>query len=177
MTLFDYSRFRVVIVTGPQRSGTTIAARIIAAESGMAYVDEDDYGTKDRAAWEALVGHGDGLVIQSPAMARWVHTAVSGMEDVAVVWMIRPLADIVYSQYRIGWNGADERIKYGVSGDDNRPIAIIKRAFWVSSQRQEIEHWFEIDYSDLAAHHLWVDVNARVNFGTRQWRLEEKRAG
>lgn len=164
----DLSRFRVVVVTGPQRSGTTIAARIIAEESGMRYVDEDEYGTKDVTAWKRLIAEGDKLVIQSPAMARWVHE-VARADDVMVVWMERPLGDILRSQKRIGWNDATERVKYkDCEGyHDDAPVAQIKYRFWTVYQRGLVQHAMNLRYDDLTGHRLWM--TERSGWGARQW--------
>lgn len=163
----DYSRFRVVVISGPQRSGTTIAARIIAAESGMQYVDENEYGTKAVDAWRELVKSGQGLVIHSPAMARWLHEV--GDEDVAVVWLMRPLPEIQASQKRIGWDDADERAKYHMTAKDLRPVAFVKKWYWYTNQRPFIVNAFELEYHDLKQHPLWVEAHKRVTFGSRQW--------
>lgn len=166
----DFSRFRVVVVSGPQRSGTTIAARIIAAESGMQYVDEDAYGTKAIDAWKEMVATGQALVIQSPAMARWVHEVDA--EDVAVVWMMRPLGDIMASQRRIGWDDGDERAKYHMTAKDTRPIAFVKQWYWYTHQRPFITHAFELEYEQLKHHPFWVEDHKRILFGKRQWTEE-----
>lgn len=169
----DFSRFRVVVVSGPQRSGTTIAARMIAAESGMQYVDEDEYGTKDVDGWKELVKIGQGLVIHSPAMARWVQEVGAkdeGGEDVAVVWMMRPLPDILASQKRIGWDDSDERAKYNMTPKDVRPISFVKKWYWYTYQRPFIANAFELEYDQLKQHPLWVEDYKRILFGKRQWK-------
>lgn len=173
----DFSRFRVVVVSGPQRSGTTIAAHMIAAESGMQYVDEDEYGTKDMASWKELVASGKGLVIHSPAMGRWVHEVGGqeyGGEDVAVVWIMRPLLEILDSQKRIGWDDSAERKKYHMTTKDVRPIAFVKKWYWYTHQRPFIVNAFELEYHDLEKHPLWVEDDKRVTFGKRQWEEHEK---
>ena len=160
----DFSRFRVVVVSGPQRSGTTIAARIIATESGMQYVDEDEYGTKDIDAWKKLVATGQNLVIHSPAMGRWVHEVSDPKakgEDVAVVWLMRPLPEILASQERIGWNDANEREKYHMTPKDTRSIAFVKKWYWYSHQRPFICNAFELEYHSLKGHPLWVEADKR----------------
>lgn len=173
----DYSNFRVVVVSGPQRSGTTIAARIIASESGMQYVDEDEYGTKDVDAWKKLVSTGTGLVIHSPAMARWVHEVggkEAGGDDVAVVWVMRPLPEVLASQKRIGWDDSAERGKYHMTTKDTRPVAFVKQWYWYTYQRPFIVHAFELQYYGLKHHPLWVEADKRVAFRKRQWEEDAK---
>lgn len=46
--------FNKILVTGPQRSGTTIAAQIIAADSAMPCVDEKEYGWRSASCHRKL---------------------------------------------------------------------------------------------------------------------------
>ena len=46
--------FNKILVTGPQRSGTTIAAQIIAADSAMPCVDEKEYGWRSASCQRKL---------------------------------------------------------------------------------------------------------------------------
>jgi len=165
----DFSEFRCVVVSGPQRSGTTIASRIIALENDMEYVDESAYGTKNKEAWGALVIEGDNLVIQSPAMARYLHQFGDCLHDVAFVWMIRPLHEIIASQNRIGWSDSDERKKYDQI--DNTPIALVKTLFWRIHQCPMISYSLELGYHDLTNHRLWVPDDDRIEFTRRQWQV------
>lgn len=171
--MFAYlGEYAVILVTGCQRSGTTICARMIAHDTGLTYVDEDDYGTTDREAWGQLVGRAGGCVIHCPAMARYV-TDFGDCDDVVIVWVDRRLADVVASEQRIGWNRGKavgkERDKYadvpGYSKD--LPICQIKRRYWAQYQKPAIRHWLEVKYTDLQRHPLWVDD--RADFGPRQW--------
>lgn len=174
---FDYSRFRVVVVSGPQRSGTTIGARIIAHDSGMDYVDEDAYGTKDLQAWSDLVVNGRRLVIQSPAMSRYlVQVAGHHSKGVAVVWMLRPLGEILRSAERIGWDDAEERAKYEGLYSPSLPLPLVKYIYWTNKQKRLIKFPYEIRYYDLADHELWIPAAERRDFSKRQWRHDEKAA-
>lgn len=173
MNRFDFSEFRVVVVTGPQRSGTTIAARIIAKESRMRYVDENEYGTRDLSAWLSLVHNGAGIVIQSPAMSRHL-ISISHYDGVAVVWMLRPLSGIIDSERRIHWRDGDEKAKYsnymGVL-----PISLVKLIYWRVHQSPAMSYGVEMAYSDFSEHPLWVPTDKRRQFTSRQWALEASR--
>ena len=97
----ELGTYRVVLVTGPQRSGTRIAARMIAADSGLRYVDEDEFGVYNHKRLRAIIAQAEGVVIQCPAMCHMVHKVAA--EDVLVVMMMRDVDDIVASEKRIDW--------------------------------------------------------------------------
>jgi len=167
--------YRVVIVTGPQRSGTAICARAVAYDTTLRYVDEDDYGC-DLDTWKEIVAKGRGVVVHSPGMARWVHD-VAEREDVFVIWMLRSLSQIMVSESRIGWADKEERAKYldtpGYSRVRQYPISGVKRRFWQEHQRGLVRHWREVNFEELRVHPLWVPAEKRRNFGPRQWAVRE----
>lgn len=173
-TLPNLSRYRCVIVTGPQRAGTRICARMIAHDTGLRYIDEENYGTKDLKAWKALITNEAGIVIHSPAMARWVHEV--GRKDTCIVWMTRPVNEIVASQVRVGWaEEAEEKAKYRdvlPSSILEMAVAEVKLHYWRMVQRPNVVNWYEVAYKDLAAHSLWVDK--RSEFGARQWKISHQ---
>lgn len=167
--LFEYLKaYQRVIVTGPQRSGTTITARIIAHDTGLEYVDEQAFRATDVDKWRGVVPSRTNYVMQAPGMCRYVHE-FGACDDLAVVLVRRSVEDIEASQKRVGWNwDAFELDRYGLAADMG-PIAQVKYDFWDSYQRALIKHPFEIAYEDLAGHPLWVSKDKRGNFGPRQW--------
>ena len=163
----ELARFRIILVTGPQRSGTTLCARAIAHDTGHTYVDEEEFAVHDRKLFGELA-RGKSLVIQCPAMARWIHEYAEGA-DTAVVWMLRPVREIVASQERIGWEDVKERAKYAENGLSSAAhIATIKNRFW-QKQKELCVRPFEVHYHDLQTHPLWVAPRKRKSFGPRQW--------
>ena len=160
--------FRAILVTGPQRSGTTIAARMIAHDTGLTFHPEEDFGTTQPDRWKELVRDSGG-VIQCPAMCRYVHLYGQD-DDVAVVMIWRPVLDIIASQKRIGWDGEpDELAAYGVKTGSQ---AVVKYGFWIKNQQQIIKHNFDIGYEDLAAHPLWIGADQRAKIKPRQTTFE-----
>ncbi len=167
------SRYRVVIVTGPHRSGTTICARIVERDAGLRYVDTEDYGG-DLELWNEIVARGRGVVVHSPGMARWVHL-VAGRDDVLVIWMLRPLAQILVSEARINWSEKEEKAIYADVPGYNRQyhVSVNKLSFWRTYQHKKVTNWREVRYEDLKAHPLWLPAEKRRHFGPRQWALRE----
>lgn len=162
--MFEYlAQYPVILVTGPQRAGTTICAKMVAADTGHEYVDEDDYGPHNKTLWLHTIVSCENVVVHCPAMCRYVHR----VGDVFVVMVYRNVADIIASQEHIGW-GANEALELARYEEVGRPIAAVKYDFWRKRQRPIIANWLEVEYENLAAHPLWIDERERVGFGPRQ---------
>ncbi len=158
------ARHSVILVTGPQRAGTTICARIIAADTGHEYIDENEYGPHNKTMWLHTIACYENVVVHCPAMCRYVHE-VGG---VFVVMAYRNVADIANSQERIGWGKANEALELARYKKAEDPVAAIKYDFWRKYQRTTITNWLEVEYKNLAAHPLWIDKRERATFGPRQ---------
>lgn len=169
------AQYRCVIVTGPHRAGSTLCGHAVALDAGLRYVDEDDYGC-DLGTWQRIVETGRGVVVHSPGMARWVHE-VAGREDVFVIWMKRPLAQIMVSESRAGWSEKPERAKYTGVPEYVKlrqyPISVVKTTYWQQTQRAQVRHWREVGYDELKAHPLWLPAEKRKGFAPRQWAVKE----
>lgn len=169
----EMGQFRVVVVTGPQRSGTTVCARAIAMDTGLGYVDEEDVGFVrpcffDMAAFWQVVELSAGVVIQAPGACHLAH--LLGRDgSVAVVLMRRPVDEIVASQERIGWGcELSELAMYGCCAGR---IAEVKYYWWERYQKARVANGFEVKYGSLREHPLWVPTEERAGFGPRQWTL------
>lgn len=169
----DLQKYRSVLVTGPQRAGTTIAAHILAEELGLRYVDEEEFGIHDAPKAEWLMLHG-AVVVQGPALSHVAHL----FYDVAVVMVLRDLGEIHESEERTQWrtlyDGANvraERAKYkAVFGEEMEDTALTKYHFWETYQRAILgDRAFELDYNSLKGHKLWLNKAERQNFTIRQW--------
>jgi len=156
--LADHDR---ILVTGPQRSGTTIAARMIAADTGHTYIDEDRFRVTDVAAWRRLLAQ-DGVTVHCPHMLkRIVDDPPMGC---LVVLMRRRLGDIHASIDRIGWSHAPTELRlFGVSAGDP---AKLKYDYWASADKAF--PYIELRYSDLRRHRLWIGRTERQGFEPRQ---------
>ena len=166
--MFEFlAGFDKIIVTGPQRSGTTIAARMIANDLGLRFFIEERVPTRQVHA--GLVQHQTGWVAQVPHLCRWVHD-YGDRDDVAIVMVRRPIDEILASQARIGWAPyeRDELARYGLQ---DGVISEVKYDFWEQEQKPIIRHGFEIDYHDLKEHPLWVPKRSRGKFAPRQHEL------
>jgi hypothetical protein len=174
--MFEHLKdFSKILVTGPQRSGTTICAAMIAHDTGHRFVREDEFRNQVSLLMNLVLGD-ERLSIQCPAQARWV-ADFGSYNDVAVVWMLRPLEEIIASQQRINWQWEDEELgKYAgfIHLDTQEPIASVKLRYWQVFQKPTILHPYEVEYHSLADHPLWIDEETRRNgkWGARQIDLE-----
>jgi len=173
--MFEHlARYGRILVAGPQRSGTRIASKMIAQDTGHLCCEEEAFGVHDRGAFDRLVGQ-CGIVVQCPAMSHAIHEY--GDAGTLVVWMVRDLGDILASERRIGWTNGPyhELMHYGYSSRQARSyrlhggqVAPIKVRVWQETQRAQVSHWLELDYESLAGHPLWVPRAERAGFGVRQ---------
>lgn len=159
------SRFGVILVSGPQRSGTHICARAIAYDTGHRYIDEMAFAAHNSQRWREIVRAGGRVVVQCPAQCHLLHEW-AGDSRVGVVFMRRALKDILASQERINWTaheGARELAKYGLQYGT---IAQVKYDFWERWQRDLFPpgRRFEVEYRSLRDHSLWLPRAKRRGF-------------
>jgi len=168
------TKHNVILVSGPQRSGTTIAAKMIAADTGYGNIDETGYGVYSRKRFTAIICQ-DRIVVQCPTMSHVLHKVAT--DETLVVFMVRDLEDIVASERRINWTIGPykELANYGLSRKAARryrhhggQVAPLKYAFWWGTQRELVPHYLELDYESLSAHPLWVSREQRAQFNAKQ---------
>lgn len=161
----ELRKHSAILVSGPQRSGTTLGAHIIAAELGYQYVDEAQILVEDIQKARLFLG-GAGIVLQAPGLCHVAHEF-----GCPVVIMRRNCSAIRASQERINWRyEAYELSKYGLS-DSVESIAEVKYREWDTRQKSQCV-CFDLDYDCLMDHPLWVEQERRKNFGPRQWQAD-----
>jgi len=161
----ELHKYKKILVTGTQRSGTTIVARIIASDLGYKYFDENAIGVSNVEKLQNLVKH-DNIVIHCPAVSYKIHEFDGN--DTAVVFVLRSKGDVLKSQKRIGWTGAREKRelkKYGASIGDC--VYDVKLKFWREKQKSRV-NGFEVQYESFASHPMFY--SDRNGWANRQWR-------
>ena len=118
-----------IVVTGPQRSGTRIGAKMIAADTGHEFVDEAEFLIKDSDLFRQFL-ESDGVVVQAPHMLKDV--VDDPPPGIFIVLMRRDLDDIHASADRIGWTenfggNTTELKKFGLTEGDS---AAVKYEYW-----------------------------------------------
>lgn len=165
-----WAGYHKILVTGPQRSGTTIASRMVAADTGHRCVDETEYRGGREKRLERLLADPEPMVIQCPNFCHDIERFAGPGR--LVVLMRRDVEDIVRSQRRIGWDKAWKnklRYRYKVAPWTLlRPVAEIRYRHWARHQRSRIPCWVELEYESLRQHPLWVPPEQRRSFGPKQ---------
>lgn len=164
-------QYEVIVVTGPQRSGTTIKARVLSKELDYTYIDEEEFSSGDLEQFKNIVLGNKNCVIHAPAM-----TSICDELDnkrVFVVYSKRKIIDVVNSQKRINWKGEKfERRRYKnkfkeYKTIEHKKISEIKTHIWETHQKQKC-NTSDLWYDDIKYHPLFE--NNRDNFDTRQWK-------
>jgi hypothetical protein len=152
--------YDAILVTGPQRSGTTIASHILAHELGYKHVDENDINIDDIEKAKNVVGLRP-VVLQAPGLCFAAHTL-----GFTVVIMRRSVKDIQVSEKRIRWPMEQYELKkYGL---EKGVISEVKYNNWDQNQKQHCVS-FDLDYDSLSSHQFWIDPEQRKKFRDRQW--------
>ena len=166
-------RFARIIVTGPHRSGTTVATEMIAADTGFEAVREEAFDFYDEARLRLLMRRRQ-VVVQCPALFDLM-PALSDPET-AIVLMRRPLVELAASRGRMFAPGngiqlspeeqnTEQLARLGESDGDAAALKYERWASWRAGGA--IHHPVEVDYSDLADHPMWVSPEKRRRLGKR----------
>ncbi len=203
MGMFDFlESYQIVLVTGPQRSGTTICARMIEDDLGYKYLDEGLWsvwlGQRARELAEATWP----CVLQAPGLLKDV--ALFNQPKCAVICMIRDIDKIRQSQDRIGWDmWAEKELSSYISGEnyDWYEKHIAPRSYWTVKTLEDdyaaqenvawikyqwwyhhcdklltYRNWYDVSYEMLDNHPMWVNRSNRKDFSARQYRENNVRS-
>lgn len=161
--------FKGAIVTGPQRSGTRLASKILAKEKGWEYIDEAQVSVDSVYKTAYICERREGFVIQAPGLMFAIHDLVSHFSpNILAVVMVRDVDYIIASEERIGW-GCHwlELAKYGRSS--GRPSEV-KYWRWEVWQQMVTPHWAELKYpEDLCDHPMWLDNHTDLCWSQTQF--------
>lgn len=188
----EYEAYSRVVVTGPQRSGTQIGAKIVADILGWDFFSEAeldcDRGPSYRDRYWEWVNNDSTkkTVLQCPQMSHLCHRTP---KDTLVVFMMRPVEDILASdthrikhfQRRNARAGkmepsqsvfTDKRREYSRMFLDRAPVSIeetphVVYEVWHTIQKKHGFSWRELPYEDLREHHLWLPLDIRRTMFTK----------
>lgn len=179
--MFDYLKdYHYILLTGPHRAGTTIAAVMIANDLGIEYYEEEDVlhwsrqndPNIDLRKFFDAMGNVR-MILRCPAFCHYVHDFVD-VPDLAVVMLIRPIEEIKVSQHRVRFGYAEPQMKYypGYS----LPVARAKYEHWFDVQKDILgDRAYELEYHDLKKHPLWIPKAERAEFTIRQTKIDDPR--
>ena len=180
--------YRKLIVTGSQRSGTTICAQMLSVDLRWEYFDETvvDLASIDKVA--RLMRDREKFVLQMPSLLRKADDIAEWLGDGegSVIVMRRPYREVEASRRRIGLRPREnvdrclrqdlvERahsVGYPLPSPQTfltRKLSLMEfRQIYISHYLQHLPHFFVLDYSDLTGHPLYVAPEFRRSFRPKQ---------
>lgn len=170
--LFDYLQsYRFILVSGPQRAGTTITAAMIANDLEYEF-QEDVQAQLERFALD-YQDH-EPTVFHCPSYCHYIHQ-LAHIPHLAVVMVMRDIEAIIASEQRIPWAYEPQQLglyrkaipkpTFAVQS----PVSVVKYRYWQEVQKPVFgEHGYEVRYEDLASHPMWVPPEHRKGFTSNQ---------
>lgn len=169
----NYSK---IIVSGPQRSGTTYTAKQLAKSLNYIHIDEYQYGVNSIKHFASFLNKNN-LVIQAPALTHILDQIKS--KDTLIIWMCRSFEDIANSEDRIDWHpkySVIEFTKYYNKYPNMRDViksfersAPMKTYFFENVQKDKMfVDWTYVDYSILESSPGYISPDKRNNFKPKQ---------
>ena len=166
--MFEYlKKHKIILVTGPQRSGTTICARMIAHDTGHTYIDEQRFQIWDVKKARQIAKDMAPSVVQGPGLL------LDADRFVNVVLMKRRLKDIEKSlrlRARLAETLAKKYYPALLTNDPAKFLPAIMYANYFVTARPKVHNQIDIDYFDLQRHPLWVPEEERKGWRIRQWK-------
>lgn len=145
--------FNNIVISGPQRSGTRITAKVIAHDTGKTYIDEKDINYHDFRLLEYYIKQGNSI-IQCPGLCRILHHIKD--KSTLIIMVRRPIDEIINSERR-HWDKEAEKQELLKYAHSNGIISRIKYAFWGKVQKPILlEGGREIKYHNLENHKLFI---------------------
>ena len=173
--LKDYKK---ILISGPQRSGTTIASKIFAKRLSLICIDEFEIKCGNEKLFHELIDSKENFVLQCPDMSHCLHK-IGHRNDIFIVFMMRNVYDIICSENRINWNWGEKiKIKYEKEFNiitKNVPISVIRQHVWKKYQKNQVKNKIELRYECLKDDDLWIDKELRKNFSSKQTFIGQKR--
>jgi len=165
-------RYDRVLVTGPQRSGTQIAGRIIARILGYEFRNWKSWLSSINGLMSFLAT--EKVVWQNPSMVGITPFLRDNGYRVAVVFVWRNLEDINRSIERIGWSGdKDERSRLSMPKHQITPSAVRKQQMWLEWE-PKYESLLTLPYECLAVDPDWVEKPDRTGWKSDQTKEDER---
>lgn len=170
--LKNYSK---IIIAGPQRTGTTYCAYIIAKDLGYIHLDENKIAISSVETVKEKLKTKEKLVVQCPELTYQIHEISSPKEQPTIVLIMkRNIKDIQNSEKRIKWRG--------FNGIKNRYKRKFKSLYseewwdkWKDNQTAELRYYFynNHQYYNMKVEHMYVPY--KILEQTSEFISKEKR--
>ncbi|MAG27368.1 hypothetical protein CMI47_17695 [Candidatus Pacearchaeota archaeon] len=178
-------KFSKIIVTGPQRSGTTYMTYILAKDLNYKKIDEIVYREKFTPTTKLFIKelNKENIVIQAPTQTHILHKLKYDSKMI-IIFIHRDDNDIIKSEDRIGWHKkcfkTEELPKYLklCESDFNeyrekflsfKRNSHLKKFVWNNLQKPIMKNTFvEVEYDILEQTKEFIPKSKRINFDSKQ---------
>lgn len=158
-----------IVVTGPQRSGSTFVSNCLAKSFSAHHIDESEFDVYFIDWFFKIAEKHDSWVAHAPGLFTEMFTILNRFPDVTFVVVRRQIEEILNSQKRINWTDEYERAKLHLTSGDMRHVCEVKYMYWDMWKRY-LPSWVEYSYRDFEVHPDWVADEKRINFSPKQWK-------
>jgi hypothetical protein len=171
-------KYKKIIITGAQRSGTRFVTNALANDLSYDVVDEVDYEISDFNRFIKTIDNNENIVIQAPALTNRLLDIKT--TDTLVIFLKRNIDDILRSQQKSkGANGASwynlhnniltKKAKNYFKNNKNinwgENIAIITYEIWEKLQKNQMSvDYIEVTYESFNTHPMFLKKDKRKNF-------------
>ena len=162
-----------IIVTGCQRSGTTIASHILANAKQYVVLEDSDWMPSSaglKSLRELLESGRDRLVIQSPAALNNFHFIYHMLPQIQWIGVKRDKNEIIASMKRVKWM-QDDYPDYLPFYKDH--IRFMNTQLGLLKQLIPETNYTEVNFSELKEYPEFIPKNQRKDFTIKQTRLNE----
>jgi hypothetical protein len=167
-------KYKKIVVTGPQRSGTTFFSNSLSKELGFRNIDERKYKVHIEDLFLKEL-KSENIVIQAPAMSHMIHLLEKD-KSVCIVFIFRDDEEIINSEKRIKWDVnhfQTEKNKYinmfGVGIRKYKKNCKMKKYVWNFIQKKQLKNdHLEVCHSILKEFNGFLDKKERKNFRPKQ---------
>ena len=162
-----------IIVTGCQRSGTTIAAHILGQEKKWVVWEDQDWlpTPKDIYILQTMIDtNRTKLIIQSPVALYNFPFIFHKLPQIHFVGVKRKTEDIIASMKRVKWcqDEFDHYIDYYYDH-----IRFMNNQWGLLKQILPQSSWTEVKYNELKEFKQFIPKEQRKNFTVKQWQLNK----
>ena len=160
-----------VIVTGCQRSGTTIMTKMICNDFGYSFHQDDEFppNLEGIKRINLFIKHGiSKIAIQSPLLLYMYDDIYYTIPDIHFIGMKRDKTDIINSMRRVNWQ--EEVKEYYWNWESYLKTHVDHmNAMWEDLKTKlPPDAWTEIEYQSLESHPLFIPKELRTEFTIRQ---------
>ena len=160
-----------IIVTGCQRSGTTIMTRIICNDLGYSFHQDDEFDPNLEGVnrINLLIRHGiTKIAIQSPVFLYMYDDIYHIIPNIHFIGMKRDTEDIIRSMRRINWMGEVQEHYWNWESYLRIHVSHMNEMWEGLKANLPPDSWTEIVYQSLESHPLFIPKELRTEFTDRQ---------